>query len=94
MGESIQMVYNIEFQLWTYHIIFTYLNVAGAIALSGNAFGERESNFLLSSVSCTGLESNLLNCSKGTNVCDSPFRDAGVICQGWLLCYDFWYMCL
>ena len=61
------------------------MHVAGAIALSGNAFGEGDSTFLLSSVSCIGLESNLLNCSKGTNVCDSPFRDAGVICQGWLL---------
>ena len=88
------MAYNIEFQLCAYHIIFTYLNVAGAIALSGNAFGERESNFLLSSVGCTGLESNLLNCSKGTNVCDSPFRDSGVICQGRLLHYDPWHMCL
>ena len=57
---------------------------AGAVALSGDVFGEVRSPFLLSSVNCTGLESNLLNCTvvQETSVCDSPFQDAGVICQG------------
>lgn len=63
---------------------------AGAIALTGAAFGEARIPFLLSSINCSGSETNLLNCTVAQEVdaCETPFEDAGVICQGyrwWLL---------
>ena len=59
----------------------------GAIALTGAAFGEARAHFLLSAVNCSGSEPNLLNCTvvQRVDTCGTPFQDAGVICQGWLL---------
>ena len=65
-------------------VIITTCFHAGAIALGEGLFSEENFPTLISSVNCSGTESELLNCyvSLGPGRSCGRFEDAVVVCQG------------
>jgi len=55
---------------------------SGAIAVSGQTFGEPSLSFLAGGVNCSGDEPSLLSCSHTPSPVCNQYSDAGVVCQG------------
>ena len=66
-----------------YGIIVSILH-SGAIAVSNGQFSEDSLPMVLGNVSCTGSESELLECLSEleSDTSCSPTEDAAVVCQG------------
>lgn len=73
----------------------------GALSYNNAFFGMSSGSVFLSSVSCNGTESSLLECQYSTSSCNHS-EDAGVRCQGWYMFEEviisrmsvFLYLCL
>ena len=66
------------------HVVCTQLGYKGAVKAHKNAhFGKGSGGILMDHVSCTGLESSLLECPSRDNVCSdcTHANDAGVTCE-------------
>ena len=68
-------------QLW----LFLSLLSQGAIAYTGSHYGPGNGPVYLSHLGCTGVESNLTDCSHSlfgdvSSTCQAHFSDASVLC--------------
>ena len=73
-----------DFRVLVFKICLLFHYLIGAVAITGDTFGENSLPFVLGGVNCSGSERGLQDCPRiqASGASCSAYQDAGVVCQG------------